>query len=77
MEVNAEVVVESALYLHKKEEQAIEVGTDQKQESTYLREIQYQRDINSYSGTLSDLYATGMDTLPTNAQINNQNQSIL
>ena len=60
------------LCLHKKEEETTKVGAAQHQEATYLKYIQFQVDMNIYSGALSALHDTIMDTFPTNVQINDK-----
>ena len=77
LEVNADVVVEPVLCLHKKEEEATDEGTYQHQEATYIKKIQFQGDMDSYAGTLSALHATVMEKIPIHAQISNRKKLIL
>ena len=71
------MVVEPVLCLHKQEEEATGVGAAQHQESTYLRDIQCQENVESYIGTLNALHDTIMETFPINDHINNLKQLIL
>ena len=75
--MNTVMVTEPALCLHKQEEKATEVGTAEHKEENYLKEVHYQGDMKTYTGTLSAFHATVMENLAINAQINNQKQLIL
>ena len=77
LEVNAAVVAEPLLCLHKQEEYATKMGVARCQEETYLKEIQYQEEMNSYTRRLSALYVTVMDTFNINAQIKKQKKLLL
>ena len=73
--MSVDLVVEPVLCLLKKE--ATGANENLHQGATSLRDIQYQGNMDSYTGTISIMHAIVMDILPINDQINNQKHQIL
>ena len=53
------------------------MNTDQQKVATNIRDIQFQGNVEIYTGTLSVMHAINMDILPINAHVNNQKKLIL
>ena len=66
--MSVDLVVEPVLCLLKKE--ATGANKNLHQGATSLRDIQYQGNMDSYTGTLSAFYATIMDNFQINAHVN-------
>ena len=67
--MNVYVLVEPAICLHRKYEEVTKVNVAKYQWETHLRDIQFQLNMDSYTGTLIVMYATVMDIFPINDQI--------
>ena len=70
--MNEVVIAEEVSCLHKHEKEATKVGTAQEHEATYLVEIQCQRDIESYTCTISAYHAIVMNNFLSTSHENKQ-----
>ena len=67
--MNVYVLVEPVICLHRKYEEVTKVNVAKYQWETHLRDIQFQLNMDSYTGTMIVMYAIVMDIFPINDQI--------